>query len=201
MMEEIWRDVIGYEGVYQVSNKGRVKSLDRVDMVKDIRVKLPGGKKGISRRGKMLSQITNNNGYLYVYLRVSPRCEKVYVHRLVAMHFVGNPGNKPDVNHIDSNPTNNTADNLEWVTHIENMHHAIAAGRFDKSFASTNEKFREDRESKQKAVVGTCLATGKVLHFPTIQAAGRHFKGAAGDICNACQGKRRMARGYTWEYV
>ena len=107
MTEEIWRDISGYEGHYQVSNFGRVKSFHK------------GGR--ILKPGLVL-------GYLKVSLNSGGKVAQRKVHRLVAEAFIPNPNGKPEVNHIDGNPRNNHVDNLEWCTQLENIRHAYATG-------------------------------------------------------------------------
>lgn len=121
-MIEAWLPVPGWEGIYEVSDLGRVRSIDRVARHK---VKPP---QKIS--GRMLSPIINTNGYPSVGLRRGKKYKKnVPVHRLVAMAFVPNPEGKPAVNHIDCDKTNNRTDNLEWCTQLENLAHMTALGR------------------------------------------------------------------------
>ncbi len=191
-MKEVWKDIMGYENYYQVSNMGAVRSKDR---------ELKSGIGKFVKRGRTLKAQPNANGYLRINLKIPNKRKYVFVHRLVAVAFVPNPSNKPCVNHVDSNFLNNRADNLEWVTQKENMRHAIKKGRFDESFANTLNKFAKDRESKQRAVIGTNVKTGEKIIFSTIQEAGRYFNGRAGDICKCCKGERQTAQGYRWEYV
>lgn len=109
MEKEIWRDIKNYEGLYQVSNIGRVKSLERMFINKR------GRKQHIKER--ILKPGTNHNGYFYVSLSDDRGKAKGFlVHRLVCEAFHENPKDKPCVNHIDENKTNNTATNLEWCT-------------------------------------------------------------------------------------
>jgi len=128
MEGEIWKPIIGYEGCYEVSNKGRVKSLDRYIQQFDNRGNL------IDRfiRGRILSTNRNNgSGYLTVQLRNGVLKENTgndYIHILVAKHFVKNLENKPTVNHKDGNKKNNSAENLEWATQSEQMKHAYENG-------------------------------------------------------------------------
>lgn len=115
-MTEIWKDINGYEGLYQVSNLGRVKSLDRVDC------------SGRHRVGVTLKPGTSHNGYLFVRLSKNSKYSNKRINRLVAEHFIDNPLNKPEVNHCDGNKLNNQVDNLEWSTRSENTLHAFASG-------------------------------------------------------------------------
>lgn len=106
-MEEVWRYIKGYEGKYQVSNLGNIKSFYKC------------------KNGKIMKQLANPNGYLYVALDKGNRNYKRFlIHRLVAQTFLPNIENKPQVNHIDGNKHNNKLDNLEWVTGSENQIHS-----------------------------------------------------------------------------
>ena len=127
-MEEIWKDIKGYEGYYQVSNLGRVKSLERY-----IEVHRQDGDRMQYQPEVIMSQIVNFCGYLIICLR-KPRekRKKFMVHRLVAQAFIPNPKNKEQVNHIDGNKQNNCVDNLEWATPSENMLHARKTGLYNR---------------------------------------------------------------------
>ena len=110
-MKEEWKDIVGYEGLYQVSNLGRIKNI---------------------KKNTIKSQRNTFKGYLQVGL--SNKKDKTYrVHRLVAQAFIPNPENKPEVNHIDGDKKNDNVENLEWVTGKENIDHAIKTGVFKKS--------------------------------------------------------------------
>jgi hypothetical protein len=108
---EIWKDIIEYEGIYQVSNYGRV-----------INIK--------SNKIKMFAK--HSNGYLCVHLYKSGKCSAQLLHRVVVQHFIENNENKPCVNHIDGDKHNNHVDNLEWVTYLENAKHAWEKGLYTK---------------------------------------------------------------------
>ena len=117
---EVWKDVVGYEGLYQVSNFGNVKSLDREVA--------PNNRVPYWRKGKMCKQSKSNLGYLTVGFTVNNKKINKYVHRLVAEAFVPNTNNKPQINHIDCDKENNYASNLEWCTNSENHIHATKNG-------------------------------------------------------------------------
>lgn len=118
-MEEIWRDVEGYKGYYQVSNLGNVLSLERTITTK----------RGYEFKCKAKTlQPTKARGYQTLRLRKNQKYKSFLVHRLVAIAFLPNPEGKKEVNHIDGNKENNRLDNLEWATHQENLIHAYANG-------------------------------------------------------------------------
>lgn len=112
MTEEIWKPVKGYEGEYEVSNLGRVKSLPRK-----------------TTSGKLLKYSDNGNGYQHLVLTKNGSQRDFYVHRLVAQTFIPNPDNLPEVNHKDENKANNCVDNLEWCNKKYNMNYGTAIKR------------------------------------------------------------------------
>ena len=118
MQEEVWKDVVGYEGVYQVSNLGTVRSVDRLS---------PDRWGHRKRKGVVLKQKETDSGYFSVHLRDKENGKESWpcVHRLVALAFIDNPENKPTVNHVDGDKHNNTVSNLEWSTHSEQTIHAF----------------------------------------------------------------------------
>lgn len=116
---EIWKPVKGYEGLYEVSNLGRVRSLDRT-ITKAGRY----GMMDVVRKGKLLKPQLGKSGYLCIILCKLGKSKMIFVHRLVATSFIGDIDEEHEVNHIDYNRTNNKLENLEIVTHAENMHHS-----------------------------------------------------------------------------
>jgi Tol biopolymer transport system component len=117
---EVWKDIKNYEGLYQVSNFGNVKSLDRI-------VNKPSGVSYI-RKGKICKQSKSNLGYMTIGFTVNNQKINKYVHRLVAEAFITNTSNYPQVNHIDCDKTNNRINNLEWCTNSQNHIHASKNG-------------------------------------------------------------------------
>lgn len=138
---EIFKNIIGYEGLYQISNYGRVKSLPR------------GNGNGYRERFLILEDIKRNHTtYKRVTLSKDGKVKRFQVHRLVGIHFLENPKNKPQINHIDNNGSNNYYKNLEWATSSENMKHSEAQGRLKESqkLGAKKIKQKKDLATKEK---------------------------------------------------
>lgn len=130
-MEEIWKDIVGYEGFYQVSNLGRVKSLDRY-------IEITNKRGTLYRRpikGRLLSLNNADGDYISVALTKDSIGIFYSVHRLVAQAFIPNPDNLPQVNHKDENPSNNYADNLEWCTAKYNSNYGTRCEKLSKTLS------------------------------------------------------------------
>lgn len=131
MEEEIWKDINGYEGYYQISNYGNVRSLDRYINYTDGRIKF--------FKGKRMKSHSSSFGYLCVKLSKDGTAYHTFLHRLIAEAFIPNPENLPVINHKDENPTNNSIDNLEWCTYEYNNSYNNLIERRSKNFKN---KFR-----------------------------------------------------------
>lgn len=147
---EIWKDInvingVDYTGYYRVSNFGRVKSLERTVKRRN------GSLRTVKER--IMVQTVFNKEYLKVGLSKYGKVKNMPVHRLVAIAFIPNPLNKPQINHIDSNPSNNHVNNLEWVTPKENMRHAIEFGNMNgilkKDTADVIKLYKNGRSAQQ----------------------------------------------------
>lgn len=187
---EIWKDVVGFEGVYQVSNHGNVKSLDR-EIVHNTYKDTAKPKKQL-HKGQALKQKINNQGKGYVYVQLWLHSDhfKRFVHRLVAEAFMPNPKNKPQVNHKDGNPRNNHVDNLEWVTQRENIAHALETGLHD----------------CRKPVRAIHAVTGEILTFPSVRDTAEYFGVARESVTLTLnqltkRGKRRTIKGHYLEHI
>lgn len=130
MSEEIFKQVKGYEGLYEVSNLGTVRGVDRyvTRSEQGSLSKMSSFKKKI--KGKEMKHRLNNGGYHVVTLSKNSKTKNVLVHRLIAEAFIENPENKPCINHINSVRTDNRIENLEWCTIYENNNHAVLHGPF-----------------------------------------------------------------------
>ena len=122
MKDEIWKSVKGYENYYEISNYGNFRSIDRTIVRSDGVIQL--------RRGKMITPIANQDGYLQAKLCRDGNSHTIRIHRLVAEAFIPNPNNLPEINHKDCNRKNNRVDNLEWISHIDNVQYSSNQGKY-----------------------------------------------------------------------
>ncbi len=179
MEQIVWRPVVGYEDRYEVSNTGEIRSLD-------IYVNCRGGKKRLYK-GRVKPVYRNNRGYAVVNLCRDNKGAYSLVHRLVACAFIENPHNKPQVNHIDGDITNNHADNLEWVTDNENKaHSAVSVG---------------GTQRPKMAVVVTKKTTGEAFRFGGLREAERALYLDHGTVMKVLKGKQSSHRGYYIAYA
>jgi len=189
-MTEEWKPIKGYEGEYEVSNYGRVRSLDR----KAIRER---DNATISYKGKLLRLSTIPSGYIKVILH-----KKQYaVHRLVATAFIPNPENKAEVNHKDGNKTNNCVENLEWCTRGENQKHAFRIG-IKRITDSQRELYRRinkhPKPEKYKPVIQYDTEGNEIARFPSIDDASRTTGVKASYISQTIHERQKTAGGYKW---
>lgn len=165
-MEEIWKPILGYEGYYEVSNLGEIRSLDR--WMKHSRVGFFSKK-----LGKIKEKVIDPKGcgYYYVGLYKNSVKKTFRVHRLVAKAFIPNPENKLYVNHIDNNGLNNKVENLEWCTAQENSHHMVKQGRSLTGETHPNSKLgiEQVREIKKSLLPKHQLAKSFNVSRRTIQ--------------------------------
>ena len=175
---EEWRAIEGFP-YYEVSNYGRVRSLDK-------KVRYRHGSR--VRKGKILKTHSNRkrHGYVYVGISEGGRQYNAQVHRLVAQAFIPNPESKPQVNHIDRNVSNNSADNLEWVTSKENVQWSIKCGR--------------NPITKGTPIVAIDIATGEKLCFESQMEAHRQGFDRR-RVWETIVGKRGTYKGYIWQYA
>lgn len=174
-MDEIWADIPHYEGHYQVSNLGRVKSLY-----------YRNNNSFIPNREKILKQL-DANGYKRVRLFEKGIHNQFSVHRLVAQVFIPNPENKPCINHIDGNKENNKVDNLEWCTYSENEQHS--------------RKVLGKEPINRKKVNQYDLKDNFLKQFKSLAEAGRSINKNYTLISSCCNGNIKTAYGYKWKFV
>ncbi|WAX17991.1 DNA endonuclease [Streptococcus phage SG586P1] len=179
MNKEIWKDITGYEGLYQVSDQGRVKSLERKFHI------WHGGER--IQKERILKQATTHNGYLRVTLYAGDKPKTLKVHRLVCEAFHKNPNNKPEVNHINENRTDNRACNLEWCTRRENCNHGTHNERVAKALSKT---------------VGQFSLDGKLIKvWQSASEVRRQIGFNQGYVSAAARGEHKQAYGFIWKYI
>lgn len=179
-MQEIWKDISGYEGVYQVSNWGNVKSLERSVNIKS------SSKKLFPVKEKILTP-SKNTRYCFVTLRKNKKSYRHSVHRLVAEAFIPNPLNLPEVNHKDENKRNNSVDNLEWCTPKYNANYGTSRERLAKQANIPIAQFS--------------LSGDFIKQYQSALEAESIISIRRTNICKCCKGERRSAGGYLWSYV
>lgn len=184
-MKEVWKDIAGFEGIYQVSNKGNVRSLDRdVQCVDSVR----------HYKGRLMKQDKKKNGYLQVNLKRQEINKQFLVHRLVANAFLPNPGGLPSVNHKDENKENNSVDNLEWCSQAYNNHY----GQGHETRCANARSGAINKQAKpvlQYSIDGVFIAE----YFSAMEA-GRVNGIRQSGISECCNGKQKTAYGYIWKY-
>ena len=173
MENEVWKDIPNYEGIYKVSNIGRIKMLERniVDS---------WGRK-VHKKEHILKPRTGNRYYMIALYKNRKR-EDLLIHRIVAETFIPNPENKPFINHKDENCFNNSVENLMWCTQKENMNWGTAI----------------DRRSKKLRKPVICIELGML--FDGLLEAEKQTGAKRPNICKCLKGIRETAGGYHWEY-
>lgn len=197
---EIWKDIKGYEGYYQISNFGRVKSLDRI-------VKRNSKFGNLHLKEKILVPTSDKDGYLCVMLhRKNKVIRSVKVHRLVANHFIPNPENKSTVNHKDGNKINNNINNLEWATRSEQTQHAYKLGLNNSKVGLSGDSNyaygkRGDLSYNAIPVYQLDKNTNKIIsEYGSMVEAAKQTGCNVSKISMVCAGKRITTGGYKWKY-
>ena len=199
-MKEIWKDVAGYEGLYQVSDKGRVRSVDHIT-------------NGHKYNGKIIKQRPDKDGYMIVSLSGRGRDKFKKVHRLVAIAFIPNPYNKPVVNHKNELKNCNESWNLEWMTVKENNNYG---NRNLKLSLSQRGKPRDYMKGEKNYFYGKHIGgadhpqakkvyqynlNGKyITEYGSVQDAGKLTSTHPSAISMCCRQKRKKANNFIWSY-
>lgn len=176
---KIWKDIKGYENLYQVSNTGKIKSLERYGNSKS------NGKFLIKE--KIRKTTTTTAGYEYVVLANNGKNKTVLVHRLVAETFIPNPENKKCVNHKDENKLNNCVENLEWCDYEYNNTYK-------------NIHLRRNTDNIVRKIIQYDLDMHEIKRWDSVCAAAKFYNAANANIIKCCKGERTHCCGFKWRY-
>lgn len=179
-MEEVWKDVVGFEGLYKISNNGKIISLRYHNRF------------GINFE---LTQF-NNKGYYRVVLTKNKKSHTYKVHRLVAQAFIPNPNKLPEVNHINGIKNDNRVNNLEWCSHQNNIKHAIKTG-----LIKTNMEHIKKLGVRNSKIVGQ-FDKGKLINkYNSVREASDLTGVYESGIYRTCQGKYKSCHNFEWKYL
>lgn len=179
-MCEIWRDIKGFEGIYQVSNLGRVKSLERIDI------------RGHRLKERIRKPTKDRDGYYRIQLWKQSIIKQYLIHRLVFETFNGSIPEGYEINHLDESPINNALSNLSLVTHKENLNYGTRTKKCSKKL--------KNRKDLSKSVLQFTLEYVLVKEYSSTHQAERETGFAQQNICACCKGKLKQAYGYKWRY-
>lgn len=186
---ENWKDIEGYEGLYQVSDLSRIKSVERI--------KAFGFLGDKPSKEKILSPRVYQHGYSFVVFRKDKKIYQKTVHRLVGQAFIHNPENKPQINHINGIRSDNRIENLEWCTNSENNKHAYRIlGRKAAMLGKCGAL-----NKKSKPVLVTNLKTLEQKLFVSLTSACEETKSLIQHASKVCNGKRKTHNGYNFKYA
>ena len=189
---EIWKDVPGFEGIYQVTRDGRVRSLDRTTLYKDKHLRFVSGRE--------MKPFMDRHGYKVVTLKKNRYKKHWFVHRIVGITYIPNPDNLPQINHKDEVKTNNNVENLEWCTNY-----------YNEVYGTSIERSVKNRDTK---AVGRKIALARTFGFVdqldlndniiktwvSARTAGRSLGKHGSNISKCCNGQQKTAYGYKWVF-
>ena len=187
--EEVWKDIKGYENLYQVSNLGRIKSLGRRSINKNGHI--------YYSKEKILKSTLTSHKYKVIGLYKNRKSKQAYIHRLIAEYFIPNPENKPHINHKNGIRHDNRIENLEWVTCYENNKHMKEVLKTAYIFPP---KYGKDNPKSRRILQFT--KEGKFIKsYETLTEAERCTGAHHPNISKVALGKRNFAGGFVWKYA
>lgn len=185
---EIWKDIQGYEGLYQCSNLGRIKSLNRYKQARN---------GSISSFKEIIKKLqTTRKGYLVVTLNRNKERKTFFVHRLVAQAFIPNPDNKPQIDHINTNRTDNRVNNLRWVTPLENSNNPLTK----ENLKNYRDKMKSGDYSHSKIVLQYSLSGDFIKEWTNITTIHKEMNYNPSCISECCNNKQKTAYGFLWKF-
>lgn len=193
-MDEIWKPIDGYEGKYEVSNMGRIKSLPREAW---------NGHGIMVLRERILRPGINSKGYESVNLYIKNKRENVLIHQVVAKTFIPNPEGKPCVDHINTIRRDNRVENLRWCTQKENCNNYVTKIKLSHSIRGENHPMwgKKGADNPHSRTVAQFTKGGQLIKtYPSALDAAKAMNVQRGAIYRAISGFRRYCRGYIWRY-
>ena len=192
-MEEIWKDIKGFEGIYQVSNIGRVKNLER-------KVKCKNNSYRVIKEKILKPNKSKHTGYYMVTLSKNGKQNTYSVHRLVATAFLDNPENKPCVDHINTIRTDNRIENLRWVSYEENYYNPITLERHKLNCFTPMKNMYGAKHNRSKAILQYSIDGEFIREYGSIIEAGKYLNIRPSCISMCCRGYCKKSGGYIWKY-
>ena len=197
---EIWKPVVGYEGLYEVSSYGRVRSLDRID------------NNNHPLKGAILKPYISNSGYLLVGLYKQQKRDRKLLHRLVAEAFIPNPDNKPEIDHINTIKTDNTVflnedgsinyekTNLRWTTRKENINNPLTKTKMHINARKPSKGKYGKKHHRSKPIIQYDKEGNFIKEWDCANDVERVLGISNKHIGSVCLGKRKSCGGYIWKY-
>lgn len=189
---ELWKDISGYEGFYQISNLGRIKSLERTFY--------SGKNHNIEKHYPSMilkNKVYPTTGYEYIDLSKMGVVKRFKIHRLVALAFIPNPCHKPFIDHINTIRNDNRVENLRWVNGIENMNNILTKS----NFAASKLGDRNPMKRKQKPILQIVPSNGEIIaEYSGCKEAARELGLDSSCISRCCNGIYQKYRGYFWRF-
>ena len=188
-MQEIWKNIKGFENYYQISTFGRIRSLTRkVNTFHGIRIV----------KGQILKPLKTRNGYYRIDLRLKQKHNYFLIHRLVAKTFLPNPNNFPCINHKDNNPLNNNVNNLEWCTQSYNVKYSYING----NAKPTSGCFKKGNIPYNLKKVSQYDKEGNLIRtYNSVKLAAISMGRTPSSIFNCLAGRTKYSAGYIWRYA
>ena len=196
-MKEEWRDIPQYEGLYQVSNQGQIRSIDRIVRRNGETTKNLGG--------FILLPLYQKSGYMFVFLSKNGKAKRMAIHRAVALAFIPNTENKPEVNHINEDKTDNRVENLEWATIKENRNYGTRIARGIANRNQTGEKNgmfgkRGSLNPNSKKVLQYDLSGQFIREYDSVKMAAEMTHSNASLIARVANGYLKQTNSFIWRY-
>lgn len=195
MKKEIWKDIEGYEGIYQISSMGRVKSLERI---------IKCGRATKILKETILKTVIGKNGYVYVGLSKNGKHKMFLLHRIVGMTFPEICGvwfEGCEIDHQDCNRENNCVSNLKVVTRLENANNPLTIKKHREHYYAPSKGKIGKENHRSKPIIQFTKTWVPIKYWDSVTQAANENNISTSHICECCQGKLETYKGYKWQYL